>query len=352
MKRPVGVTVIAILSLLGSAFTLAMGIVMLVVMMLAPIPRSNQFPGSPVLFRVIFLLASLMYLLPAIWGILTGIGLWRLRNCARISTIVFSVLLVLMGGFGGLTSLVMPMPAVPNSPADPSVLAGVRLVMGVFSLALLGIGVWWLVFFNRPKVKEQFGQPPVVAGGSTLQTVYAVQALPVGATATGTARRPLSITIIAWLLLVGCLFIPLGLALRGPAMLFTKLLTGWPAVSLYVVFAVAQLAIGVGLLRLKPAARVAAIAYFAFAFVNTAVFYFAPGGRARMVALLESQQSMFPWMRLWQNHPEFQVDLTPSLVLGAAAGLVLVIVQIYFLVTRKLAFERAAAELESGANRA
>jgi hypothetical protein len=46
MKRSVGVTIIAILSLLGSAFMLVMGTVMLAVMALAPAPRSSQFPGS------------------------------------------------------------------------------------------------------------------------------------------------------------------------------------------------------------------------------------------------------------------------------------------------------------------
>ncbi len=353
MKRSAGVTVIAILSLLGSLFTFAMGILMLVMVIVVPVPRSDQFPGSPIFFKVILLLGSLMYLLPAIWGVVTSIGLWRLKNWARISIIVFSVLLILMGGFSGLMTLVVPMPPPPNSTVDPSVMTGIRISMGAFMLALAGIGVWWLVFFNRPKVKEQFGQlPSVPVTGSQLPT----NQLPPSALAStndpGAAERPLSITIIAWFLLIGCMFIPFSLILRFPAILFTKLVTGWPAVLFYVSFATAQLCIGVGLLRLKPAARLAAMIYFVFGSVNAAVFYLAPGGHARMLALIESERTIFPWMRMLPNQPEFQFDTTPFMVMGAVSGLVGIAIPLYFLITRKVAYEKAAAGLESGVSQA
>src|ERR1700735_2080493 len=111
MKRSPGVTLIAILSLIGSAFTFVIGVALLAVVALAPTSRSNPFFGSPVIFRVILALAGLVYLLPAVWGILTGIGLWRLRSWARISIIVFAVLLSVMGGFTGLASFAVPFPA-------------------------------------------------------------------------------------------------------------------------------------------------------------------------------------------------------------------------------------------------
>lgn len=114
MNRSVGVTVIAVLALLGSGLALLMGILMLVVMGVAPVPTQPGFPASPAFFRVMLLAASLVYVLPAIWGILTGIGLFQLKNWARISTIVFSVLLTLMGGFSALTALLiqfLPVPA-------------------------------------------------------------------------------------------------------------------------------------------------------------------------------------------------------------------------------------------------
>jgi hypothetical protein len=66
-----------------------------------------------------------------------------------------------------------------------------------------------------------------------------------------------------------------------------------------------------GLLRLKPIARQAAIAWFVFGFPNTTAFYFAPGGHARLLALLESQKSVFPWLKMLPNQPDFQFDPSP-----------------------------------------
>ena len=96
---------------------------------------------------------------------------------------------------------------------------------------------------------------------------------------------------------------------------------------------------------LKRFARVAGIAYFTFAFVNSAIFYYAPGARGRLRALLDADQTIFPWMRLWPSKPESQIDIVPILLLGGALGLILLAVPLYFLVTRKQAFEEAAQAL-------
>ncbi len=339
MKRSGGVTVIAVLSLLGSALTFAMAILMLVIMHFAPAPRPDQFP-SPIPFKLVFVMSALVYLLPAIWGVLTGIGLWRLRNWARISIIVFSVLLILMGGFAGLMTLFIPFPVMPTPGANPAMMGGIRAVMGMFWLTLAGIGVWWVVYFNRSKVKEQFGQTSFVLDDSSqIKAGYSVQ----GSVHPDAGKRPLSITIIAWFLLVGCFFISLTLVMRPPAVLFTTLLTGWPAVLFYLSCAAAQLCIGIGLLRLRPVARTAAIIYFTFFFLNTAVFYFWPGAHDRLLALIQSERSMFPWMRMLPNQPDFQYDMTPFLIFGAFGALVGVAVPLYFLITRRFAFETSPA---------
>src|SRR5262249_60830903 len=69
--------------------------------------RATRELSSPQVFRAILVLGTLMYLLLAIWGLASRIGLFRLRNWARNSTIVFSALFILMGGFGGLGALVL-----------------------------------------------------------------------------------------------------------------------------------------------------------------------------------------------------------------------------------------------------
>ncbi|MGO8796663.1 MAG: hypothetical protein ACLQLC_17710 [Candidatus Sulfotelmatobacter sp.] len=343
MKRSAGVTVVAVLSVIGSLLMCAMGILMVAVAFIASAAHSKPAEfGSPTVFKGLLLVSSLFYFLPGIWGILTSIGLWRLKNWARISTIVFAVLLVTMGFFSGLMTALVPFPAGRNGGVDSSLMTGIRIGMGAFWLTLLGIGVWWLVFFTRAKVKRQFGEMRfALPAGSVAQGPY--PGIDSATVAVGTGgviapRRPLSISIIAWLLLAGSLFICLSAALRSPAILFTKLMVGWEAAAVYLTFVTVQACIGIGLLRLRPAARIAAITYLVFGSLNSAVFLLAPGGHTRMLALMANQRSMFPWMRMLPNQPDLPIDITPFMVVGFVAGLAGVAIQLYFLITRRFAF--------------
>jgi len=290
-----------------------------------------------------------MYIGPAVWGILTSIGLFRLKNWARISVIVFSVLLILMSAFSGLGLLVLPVISVPKGMPDPGVMLAVRVLMGVFWAVLLGIGIWWLVFFNRAKVKQQFAPLLASMPAPPVQAPYLNQA---GSGSTVTVPQasgcPVSLTVIAWILIVSCAFVPLNLVMRTPAVFLTKLVVGWPAAIYYVVVAALLLYIGIGLLRLKPAARLVGIGYFAFTFVNSAIFFLAPGSGARMQSLIEWQEKMFPWGQLWQSQAALISDLRPMFVVDGCFGLALADVPVYFLFTRKQAFERAASVHQGG----
>jgi hypothetical protein len=342
MKRSAGVTVIAVFTLIGSGLMLLMGILTLVLMMLAPLPSSTQAQAPPAFMRAIFFFLFLMYLLPAVWGIATGVGLFRLKNWARISTIVFSVLLIGASCFAGLITAMMPLPSTPTSNLDPAVTSAVRIVMGAFWLFLSGIGIWWLIFFTRAAVSGQFvaarspataglsGPPPALSGA--IQEVSAIPEQP-------GPKRPVSITIIAWLLLAGCILMPLNILVHAPAVVFTKLLTGWAASLCYLGYAVIHFFTGRGLLRLKPWARQAGIALYGFGFINMIAFYFTPGAHARMLALMESQNSMFPWFKVLPNQPQFHFDPTPFSTIFGILGTVVIAVPIYFLITRRAAFE-------------
>lgn len=290
--------------------------------------------------------AAFVYTLPAVWGVATSIGLFRLKNWARISMIVFSVLLVLMSGFGALTSLLIPFPSpTADQTVDPSIFAGARMAMLTFWLALLAVGIWWLVFFKRANVKQQFvSAQPAFAVAPLIEPSSSTVPSPLAA-APSSAGCPLSLTILAWLLLAGCLFTPLNLWLHAPTMLFTKVVTGWAATLCLLVYAALHLYIGLGLLRLQPPARTVGVAYYGFWFVNMAVFYLAPGGRLRMMEVMRRSQAMFPWMQSWPNQAGFPFDVTPFLILGACGGLIGLMVPLYFLITRKQAFEKAAAEV-------
>jgi len=119
------------------------------------------------------------------------------------------------------------------------------------------------------------------------------------------SQRPLSITIIAWLLLIGCVFLAVNLLLKAPMVLFTTMITGWTAAIFCLAYTVANFFVGRGLLRLQPWARHAAIGLYGFGLLNAAVFNFTPGAHARILALIESQSSMFRWEKMLPNQGQF-----------------------------------------------
>jgi uncharacterized membrane protein (DUF2068 family) len=349
MNRSAGVTVVAILSLIGSALIILMAgfiVLIAVITSMAVTPEQSDFPAPPAFVKFIFLFAALILLLSATWGIISSIGLFRLKNWARISTIVFSILLIIMGGFGLLIALIMPDPAVSNNPMISPAMVIQRIFMVAFNLMHLGVGIWWLVYFFRPKVVLQFRRAPLTeTAGTSLPLVQPMQVSTGAETPVNVCRRPVSITVIAWFMLAGCLCMPLCFVLHMPAVLFTRILTGWPATLMYLIYTALSLCIAIGLLRLKPAARFFAIVYYIFGIVNPAVFCGAPGSGVRIRALMDMNQSMFPWMPALAAQPSIQFDPAPFFYMGMIGGLIPVAFVLYFLITRRKAFQTAADSL-------
>lgn len=365
-NRSAGVTAIAIFQFIGSALLLAMAAFMAFAMFVTSTPPPNDAQLPPHFFTAMRVVLPLFYALPAVWGIVTAVGLLQLKNWARISTIVISILLIVFGAFGMLTSMVFFLKPPTGNGVDPKMFAVIGLVTAVFALAEIGVGVWWMVFCNRAGVKAQFlpqaypfpptGQgvapyasgmphsatppPPSLTTPTDLSSTI-VPALPI-AVPTRTAR-PLSISIIAWFMLVSCLFIPITLFIHPPLALFLTILTGWHAVVFMLISGALNAYVGIALLKMKPIGRLIGIGYFIFGLLNAAVFFFAPGRSARLQKLLDLQQSMFPWMRSAQSSP-FQTDMMPFFLVGAIGGVVFCLVLLYFLIAAKPAFEKAARE--------
>jgi hypothetical protein len=323
MKRSAGVTVIAVVSLLGSVLALCLGVLTGVMAFVMPLPASP--PPPPAMLAA----AGAVYFLPGVWGLVSGVGLIRLKNWARISTIVFGVLMILGGGFTAVMMALMSTMGLgvpPSDQIDPATAARVMTMMrgaiGALALGELGVGAWFVVFLTRPKVAEQFGGAGTAASG----------------TASG---RPISISIIAWLMLIGAVLSTVPLILHSPAPFFLTTLSGLPA-ALYLITVVVLVAYcGVGLLRLQETARLVSIGYFVFGLVNSAVFALAPGGRDRMAALLAQQQAMTSaFMPGTPSTPPF--DPMNVVYYTMAAATILLLVPLYFLVTNKRAFESPA----------
>ena len=329
-QRSTGVTVISILAFLGSLFTLALAGLMAVVFIAVPdnLRQSPEQPRLPMAFLGILLIA--VYLLPSIWGMMSSVGLWRLKNWARISTIVFAVLLCVMGAFGFLVALVMPMvtPSMPTTdPHLPNAALIVKTVMLLFATAELAVGVWWGIYFTRRSVVAEF----IHQANAVQPSAPYVATLPSVAVETPRNPKPVSTTVIGWLLLAGSAFIPLSLFMHTPILLFGKLLEGPAAIAVTLLFAVANVYIGIGLLRLWPQARIAGIAYFTFALLNSALTWLRPGSADLFRRVMAAQPKWFG--------PAPDVVFPPSFIITMGiAGSLVTLIPIYFLVTRKAAF--------------
>lgn len=313
MKRPPGLIITAVIEIIGSLFfVLLAGISMVVPRLTRSDPRQSQLPEG------FFVGTGVFYLALAVAGIATAVGLLRLRRWARYSTLAFAGILVFFGLFIALIFAVMPhtLPQGQTAAELPSNFAVVFKTISIsIQLAIAALGGWWLYYFNRQTVRSCF--------------------LTDGAEYNGTGR-PLSILLLAVFNLIGVPSCLLGLWMAFPSMLFGVLVKGVAARVIYLVLLVVLLYLGIGLLRLSPASRPVAIAFYLFGTLNAVVLYFLPGREERLQRLYTESLQMWHMPNSGTRMPSMQ----PILLLGTIGAIAFAAVAIYFLVTRRSAFER------------
>jgi hypothetical protein len=322
MKRPVGVTISAVIVLVGCGVTfVSCAFMALGLAEMASRGARPQFSKAAGVFLVLFMLAL------AIWGIATGIHLLHLREWARISVLVFSGLLLVISLPGIVMMLLVPFPTPPGV-ADPvlmqRVMAATRVGMIVVYGLLAALGGWWLYFFNSRAVKDQFGNARTPEAASPAAWAPAAVGSP-------SPKRPISITIIAYISLIGACVLPVVQVMHVPMMFLGFVFTGWKASLIIMGFMTVQLLMAYGLLQLEPWGRSLAIYYFNFAIFNSIISVILPGAQSRFdeaTALIQGTTGLpaspvkFP---IWS---------------GLILGLPIIAIQLWFVVTRKQAFER------------
>ena len=265
MKRSAGITISAVLVFIGSGLTPLSAALML--LGFAVMPADNM----PAVTRGAGLVMSLFMVGLAGWGIATGVNLLHLREWARISMIVFSGLLLVMAVPGLIMMIVMPLPtppvpAVPNGEPIPPLehlMTAVRIGMAVSMRAgpIRGLAGY---FFNSRPIKEQFRNLAAPAP-AWMPAVPAPTELP------GAPKRPVSITIIAFLALVGACMFPILNILHMPLTFLGFFFTGGKAALIVVGCMSVQLLMAYGLLKLEKWGRSLAIYYFNFAIFNSII---------------------------------------------------------------------------------
>jgi hypothetical protein len=301
MSKPVGVTASAIVAILGSIFALLLAVLSVASLF---IEKPQSQPPSSAQFVIA---GAAMFAALAGIGIWTSVGLFRLRSWARTSILVFAGFLAACSIFGLVMTMAVPMP--PEMTAGTEQLFR-RVIAVMFGLPL-AIAVWWLIQFNTRSTKAAFASP----------------------VAEPASQRPLSITVIAWALIVGggsCLFLIL---IRTPVFLFGAVFNGWTAGVIYAFFGALSLYMGKGLLDLRERARVVAIGWFGFSFVHMSLVTLVPSLRQRM---LELQRAV---AQNQQTPIAFDQGMLTDVMLAFTA--ILVAGAIWFLVRNRAAFVRA-----------
>jgi len=133
LPRSVGITISAIIVILGSAFTLLGGAMM--VFSSAFLSKANPASAVPLNLASIVVIDSVLLSGFGGRGLASGIGLIYLKRWARISTLIFA---------GFLVCISLPAAAV------------MRIGMSVFYGMFAALGAFWLYFFNTRSAKAQF----------------------------------------------------------------------------------------------------------------------------------------------------------------------------------------------------
>ena len=286
MKRPTGVFFAAIVLLLISllqvfaAFSMALAGIVLPMEAHAGVPTAAPIPD----WMPIFMYALCAFFLAlAAWGITTTVGLFRLRPWARYSILVIGSGLALIGlvsalATGLLVLVPMPLPSTVDASQVQSTQAMTKVIFAVvaFLYAILcAVGVSWLIYFNRKKVREVFTpesrQLPAPGSDSDLIARQGPPAL-----GNPNPQRPFLISLLAVLNMIGAAFCILSAFLPFPALIFGFFVEGWHKAAIYILFGAIQAAIGVGLWRLKEWGRLLALGMIVVGVAQCIVFIVRP----------------------------------------------------------------------------
>jgi hypothetical protein len=237
----------------------------------------------------------------SIYGVVTGVGLFRLKNWARYSVLVWGGVMVFFGAIGIIAVSFVSLPTRPNMPANAIMIMRWGIV-SVYGLPLL-VGVWWLALFNRTPIKRQFTGDPVADDPSVPAKL----------------RGPLPITVLGWFFVVSlATSIPWLLWWRGrtPVFVFGYLVPGLAGKAILLLSLLLTGLTGYGLIKLKPWGYVLAICSQCFWFASGLMSALNPHARAALTASVRELNSS---MQLPASVS--QPDITTFMPFGLSIGI-------------------------------
>jgi hypothetical protein len=260
------VTAAAVIAILGSVLLLLCALFGLAgVMMMQNMPE-NPAAQQPE-FRYAGFVGVAFIAGGGVWGLVSGVGLLRYRNWARISTLIWSGLAVLFCGIALLFVSSIKLPVPPNTSEGAE--SFVRFFIAVIYGLPMVIGIWWLILFTRKPIAALFASSAVGSGVPLDASGFpATVAKP---------RPPLPVAIVAWFLIVSAIFSPMLLLFRRfPLMFFGHVYRGHATAVFFLVSAVISLVAGLGLLKLRPWGFWLTVSWQVFGLLNGTVSFLSP----------------------------------------------------------------------------
>jgi len=194
--------------------------------------------------------------------------------------------------------------------------------MAAFYLLLAALGAWWLYYFNRGTIRQEFGARPTAPPTLVGLTLVPPPAL---------SARPVSISVIAVFMLFGASSLPLTLLLRTPVLAAGFIFYGWKAFLVSATLCAVLAAAGVGLFKLKLWGRTIAIGVVLYSLLNATLFVILPGRQALWDQVMQASFARFPLpLNIPAPHYPLWLAMLPAIPVA--------FVELYFLITRKPAF--------------
>ena len=144
MDRPTGVTILAVLNFLGAGLYILIGLLFILGMgILGGMMGQAGGEGSAGAMGMMMGLgavAGVIFIVLSLIPLLIGWGLWKLKNWARI----ISIVLFALGALAALAGVGI------------GAMAGEMICLG-FNLVFLLLYAWIIWYLTRPHVKQAFG---------------------------------------------------------------------------------------------------------------------------------------------------------------------------------------------------
>jgi hypothetical protein len=260
-----GVTAAGVVAILFSALGVLLGLLVEVSMLVAPrLQTAEGAPGIPHGTRAAVGVFWLFGLAVAVFGFFAGVGVLRRRNWARITMLVWGGIMAVLSGISIPVILLVfnSLPSALPKGAEAGPFMGFLKVFMVFFYGIpLGIGIWWLVLFTRPRVAAAFTAPTSLAGypPPTMDaTGFPLTEPEVRPSFSSKAACPLPLMILAGFLIfsAACMILGVLFPMTGsmPFFFFGHFFSGVTAKLLLALLGVVFGIAGVGMLKLKPAA--------------------------------------------------------------------------------------------------